>query len=83
MDEIIAAFSRKAGNPQVPLETEKLKLSTAERDHVLTAFERNKRNISATARELGVHRRTLQRKLEKLQQPNFRLSLQPGVLSVV
>ncbi len=64
--EIIAAFHKQEGNPQTPVETETLKLSQAEREHIMSAYERNQRNISATARELGMHRRTLQRKLNKI-----------------
>jgi two-component system response regulator RegA len=66
-DEIIAAFSKQEGNPKTPVEAENLKLDVAEREHILAAFERNHRNISATARELGMYRRTLQRKLDKLR----------------
>ncbi len=66
-DDIIAAFAKQEGNPKIPVESEMLKLDAAEREHILTAFERNGRNISATARELGMHRRTLQRKLDKLR----------------
>jgi two-component system response regulator RegA len=66
MEEIIAAFHKHAGDPTALVEEEALTLSAAERDHILNVFERNKRNISATARELGLHRRTLQRKLQKI-----------------
>lgn len=67
IEEIIAAFHKQGGDPQAPIETVALKLDAAERDHIVTALERNRRNISATARELGMHRRTLQRKLEKMR----------------
>jgi len=66
-EEIIAAFHKHEGNPKAPIETEALKLNEAEREHIITIFERNNRNISATARELSMHRRTLQRKLDKLR----------------
>ncbi len=66
-DEIIAAFHKQEGNPKTPVGTETLKLDIAEREHIVTALERNRRNVSATARELGMHRRTLQRKLDKLR----------------
>ena len=65
-DEIVAAFEKSQGDPQTPVEAPSLKLNIAEKEHILSAFERNGRNISATARELGMHRRTLQRKLNKL-----------------
>jgi two-component system response regulator RegA len=35
--------------------------------HILQFFEKNNRNVSLTARELGMHRRTLQRILERLR----------------
>ena len=66
-EEIIAAFHRQAGDPKTPVATETLSLDHAEREHILTVFERNHRNVSAAARELNVHRRTLQRKLSKLK----------------
>ena len=66
-EEIITAFNKKDGNPKAPVEVTSVTLTCAEREHISSAFERNKRNISGTARELGMHRRTLQRKLEKLR----------------
>jgi len=66
-DEILSAFHKHEGDPTVPVQSETLTLSAAEKEHIVSAYERNKRNISATARELGMHRRTLQRKLEKLR----------------
>jgi two-component system response regulator RegA len=66
-EEIIAAFHKADGDPKTPVVAETLKLDEAEREHIVTVFERNKRNISATARELGLHRRTLQRKIDKLR----------------
>ena len=38
----------------------------AEREHIQRALHDNNNNISATAKALGMHRRTLQRKLQKL-----------------
>ncbi len=66
-DDIIAAFHKQEGDPKTPVVVESLKLDAAEREHILAAFERNQRNISATARELGMHRRTLQRKMDKIR----------------
>ena len=66
-EDIIDAFSKSQGDPSLPVETETVKLTTAEREHIAASFERNHKNISATARELGMHRRTLQRKLDKLR----------------
>jgi len=66
-DEIIAAFAKETGNPNVPIDSLESTLEETERRRILTAMERNRNNISATARELGLHRRTLQRKLDKLK----------------
>ncbi|ACE84755.1 response regulator transcription factor [Cellvibrio japonicus] len=65
-DEILAAF--KQSNPQViqditgytPLSVERL-----EWEHIQKILQDHQGNISATARALGMHRRTLQRKLQK------------------
>ena len=64
--EIIAAFDKEEGNPQTPIEQDTMPLSTIEWQHIKGTLERNGGNISATARELGLHRRTLQRKLDKM-----------------
>lgn len=66
-DEILAAFHKHEGDPTTPINMETLTLPAAEKEHISSVFTRNGRNISATARELGMHRRTLQRKLEKLR----------------
>ena len=66
-DEIIASFHKNEGDPHTPVESETLPLDLAEREYILSILNKNHKNISATARELGMHRRTLQRKLEKLR----------------
>lgn len=66
-DEIIAAFYKDEGNPNIPVESGALPLEKAEREHILNTLKKNNNNISVTARELGLHRRTLQRKLEKIR----------------
>jgi two-component system, response regulator RegA len=66
-DEIIAAFHKSDGNPNAPIEPETLPLDAAEREYILNTLKKNHNNISATARELGMHRRTLQRKLDKIR----------------
>ncbi len=66
-DNIIAAFDKNEGNPKAPVESEALPLGAAEREHILNILQRNGNNISATARELSMHRRTLQRKLDKMR----------------
>jgi two-component system response regulator RegA len=63
-DEIVAAFSHQAdGN--VPLATQPSKIENLEWEHIQRVMRENDHNISATARALNMHRRTLQRKLNK------------------
>jgi two-component system response regulator RegA len=64
-DEIVAAFSRDSGNTAVPVEAKPLPLSRLEWEHIQKVLAECGGNISETARRLGMHRRTLQRKLAK------------------
>ncbi|MCR4348128.1 MAG: response regulator transcription factor [Sulfuricaulis sp.] len=64
-DEIVAAFQRDSGNAAVPVETKPLPLSRLEWEHIQKVLTECGGNISETARRLGMHRRTLQRKLAK------------------
>lgn len=64
-DEIVAAFSRDSGNAAVPVEAKPLPLSRLEWEHIQKVLTECSGNISETARRLGMHRRTLQRKLVK------------------
>ncbi|MGB0474156.1 MAG: response regulator transcription factor [Porticoccaceae bacterium] len=65
-DEIIKAFSsldgsdHKLSSPILPTSVNRL-----EWEHIQKVLNDNNGNISATARSLGMHRRTLQRKLQK------------------
>ncbi|SHE33653.1 two-component system, response regulator RegA [Loktanella atrilutea] len=66
-DDILAAFARVAGDAEVqpthrPTSIKTLEWETIHQMLVATDF-----NISETARRLGMHRRTLARKLEKRQ----------------
>lgn len=64
-DEIVAAFQRDVGNTAVAVETKSLPLSRLEWEHIQKVLTESGGNISETARRLGMHRRTLQRKLAK------------------
>jgi two-component system, response regulator RegA len=64
-DEIVAAFSRDSGNAAVPVAAKPLPLSRLEWEHIQKVLTECGGNISETARRLGMHRRTLQRKLGK------------------
>jgi two-component system response regulator RegA len=63
--EIIAAFTKEQGDPAAPIYAPPQPLHEMQRDYLAQIFEQHGRNISATARALNMHRRTLQRKLEK------------------
>jgi two-component system response regulator RegA len=65
-DSIEAAFRRKAGDESVPVASQPLSLDRLAWEHIQTVLAEHDGNISAAARVLGMHRRTLQRKLGKL-----------------
>jgi two-component system response regulator RegA len=64
-DEVVAAFGRDAGDPQAPLSAQPLSVDRLEWEHIQRVLADNDGNVSATARSLKMHRRTLQRKLFK------------------
>lgn len=66
-DDIEDAFHRREGNPQVPVEGRKTSIKTVEWEYIHTTLAECNFNISEAARRLGMHRRTLARKLEKQQ----------------
>jgi two-component system response regulator RegA len=65
IDEILAAFGdvRNAQTPEPPLQPHSV--DRLEWEHIQKVLLDFDGNISATARALGMHRRTLQRKLQK------------------
>lgn len=64
-DEIVAAFGREAGDPATPLASDPPSVNRLEWEHIQRVLTECGGNISAAARRLGMHRRTLQRKLNK------------------
>lgn len=64
-NDIIAAFHHDAGRDTAPLTERPLSVSRLEWEHINRVLTEHNGNISATARTLGMHRRTLQRKLGK------------------
>ncbi|MCC2980347.1 MULTISPECIES: response regulator transcription factor [unclassified Sphingomonas] len=65
-DDIEAAFSKAAeGNADVPIEGRSTSIKTLEWERINETLAETGFNISETARRLGMHRRTLARKLEK------------------
>jgi len=69
-DEIVAAFDKQSGNTDVELSSSPLSVNRLEWEHIQRVLAENDGNISATARSLNMHRRTLQRKLGKKPSAN-------------
>ena len=64
-DEIYQAFFKPEGNTGQKLEPNPMSVKRLEWEHIQKVLNENEGNLSATARALGMHRRTLQRKLNK------------------
>jgi two-component system response regulator RegA len=64
-DDIEAAFARTEGDAEAPLTTRQTSIKTLEWERINETLAATGFNISETARRLGMHRRTLARKLEK------------------
>lgn len=64
-DDIEAAFGHVAGNAEIVLGTRSTSIKTLEWERIHEVLVETGFNISETARRLGMHRRTLARKLEK------------------
>ncbi|MFE1597253.1 response regulator transcription factor [Methylobacterium sp. ID0610] len=66
-DDIEAAFSKAEGNVDVSLTDRPTSIKTLEWERIHEMLVATDFNISETARRLGMHRRTLARKLDKQQ----------------
>jgi two-component system response regulator RegA len=64
-DEIVAAFERAAGDAGIAVQAQPPSVARVEWEHIQRVLAECDGNISETARRLGMHRRTLQRKLAK------------------
>jgi two-component system response regulator RegA len=64
-DAVVAALERHGGDASVPVGDKPLSVNRLEWEHINRVLMEQNGNISATARVLGMHRRTLQRKLGK------------------
>jgi two-component system response regulator RegA len=64
-DEIVAALHKDEGDETVEIKEKPLSVRRLEWEHLQKVLVEHGGNISAAARALGMHRRTLQRKLEK------------------
>jgi len=68
VDEILAAFDENNSNTnkdKTPVNEKPLSVERLEWEYIQKTLAENEGNVSATARALGMHRRTLQRKLQK------------------
>ena len=65
VDEIIAAFGRLAADVDVGVKDPPAPIARVEWEHIQKVLTERGGNITETARALGMHRRTLQRKLSK------------------
>ena len=65
VDQIVSAFDRKEANADVTVQAKPLSVDRMEWEHIQRVLADHGGNISATARALNMHRRTLQRKLGK------------------
>lgn len=66
-DDIEAAFGHVAGSSQLTVTNRPTSIKTLEWERIHQMLVETDFNISETARRLGMHRRTLARKLEKRQ----------------
>jgi len=64
-DEILAALLRDAPDAAMDIAPEPLSVARMEWEHIQKVLNEHDGNISSTARALKMHRRTLQRKLDK------------------
>lgn len=64
-DDILHAFEQGQGNADVEISSQPPSVNRLEWEHIQRVLNEHDGNISATARALGMHRRTLQRKLQK------------------
>lgn len=63
-DEILAAFEAQTGH-EIGVSDSPISVNRLEWEHIQKVLAEHDGNVSATARALGMHRRTLQRKLHK------------------
>jgi two-component system response regulator RegA len=64
-NEILAAFDTSKGNAEILISEQPVSVDRLAWEHIQQVLKNNNGNVSATARALGMHRRTLQRKLQK------------------
>ena len=65
VSQILSALHQDKGNPEVAVPEQPLSVGRLEWEHIQKVLAEYGGNVSAAARALGMHRRTLQRKLFK------------------
>lgn len=65
IEEILQAFYHDEGDANADLQTRPMSARRLEWEHLQKVLQDNQGNISAAARAMNMHRRTLQRKLSK------------------
>lgn len=69
VDEIVSAFGEPAPEPAEESDYSPMSVERLEWEHIQKVLAEHDGNVSATARALGMYRRTLQRKLAKKPKP--------------
>jgi len=64
-DDVVAAFHKPDGDATIAVSDQPLSVNRLEWEHIQKVLSEHDGNISATARALNMHRRTLQRKLQR------------------
>lgn len=64
-DEVVAALNKRDGDSSLNVSDSPLSVDRLEWEHIQRVLAEHEGNVSATARALKMHRRTLQRKLGK------------------
>lgn len=64
-DQILTALSKVEADAEMEVTEQPMSVNRLEWEHIQKVLNEHEGNISATARALGMHRRTLQRKLAK------------------
>jgi len=64
-DQILAALNKVEADADIEVTEQPMSVNRLEWEHIQKVLNEHEGNISATARALGMHRRTLQRKLSK------------------
>lgn len=68
-DDVEAAFAREGGDAAAALPSRPTSIKTLEWEHIHQTLADSGFNVSEAARRLGLHRRTLARKLDKRHMP--------------